>query len=313
MKNTKQKASMMVVVLAAFLIVAANTATGQVIYDSTVSPQPGNLPSLGAEAYAFKQLGDAVTFTGTARSPKTVTVTMSSWGCQSGSWFGLNCATTPGATFSLPITLNVYAVGSPAPGGLLFSKTQTFAIPYRPSADNINCTGGNAGKWYSASENHCYNGLANNITFDLTSISSPLPNSVVFGVSYNTTHYGPAPIGESAPCFSSSGGCGYDSLNIALSSAVVAGSKPFPNTFYWDTIVSGFYCDGGLDGTNIFRLDSPTSACWTGYVPAAQFTAYTIATTKDGCKNNGWQSLSRADASPFKNQGDCIQYVNTGK
>lgn len=31
------------------------------------------------------------------------------------------------------------------------------------------------------------------------------------------------------------------------------------------------------------------------------------------CKNNGWQGLTRADGSIFKNQGDCIQYVNTGK
>jgi hypothetical protein len=31
------------------------------------------------------------------------------------------------------------------------------------------------------------------------------------------------------------------------------------------------------------------------------------------CKNGGWQDVTRADGSTFKNQGDCIQYVNTGK
>ena len=31
------------------------------------------------------------------------------------------------------------------------------------------------------------------------------------------------------------------------------------------------------------------------------------------CKNGGWQALTRADGTTFKNQGDCIQYVNTGK
>jgi len=36
-------------------------------------------------------------------------------------------------------------------------------------------------------------------------------------------------------------------------------------------------------------------------------------TNKDQCKNGGWQSLSRTDFTTFKNQGDCIQYVNTGK
>jgi hypothetical protein len=38
-----------------------------------------------------------------------------------------------------------------------------------------------------------------------------------------------------------------------------------------------------------------------------------VAKTKDDCKNGGWQSVFRADGSAFKNQGDCIQYVNTGK
>ncbi len=33
----------------------------------------------------------------------------------------------------------------------------------------------------------------------------------------------------------------------------------------------------------------------------------------NACKNGGWQNLFRADGTPFKNQGDCIQYVNTGK
>jgi hypothetical protein len=35
--------------------------------------------------------------------------------------------------------------------------------------------------------------------------------------------------------------------------------------------------------------------------------------SKDDCKHGGWAELARADGSPFKNQGDCIQYVNTGK
>jgi hypothetical protein len=33
----------------------------------------------------------------------------------------------------------------------------------------------------------------------------------------------------------------------------------------------------------------------------------------EACKSNGWQTKTRADNSVFKNQGDCIQYVNTGK
>jgi len=37
------------------------------------------------------------------------------------------------------------------------------------------------------------------------------------------------------------------------------------------------------------------------------------AATVSACKNDGWQGLTRGDGSIFKNQGDCIQFVNTGK
>ena len=43
------------------------------------------------------------------------------------------------------------------------------------------------------------------------------------------------------------------------------------------------------------------------------FEPYVVANNKDQCKNGGFQAFRRADGSPFKNQGDCIQYVNTGK
>ncbi len=38
-----------------------------------------------------------------------------------------------------------------------------------------------------------------------------------------------------------------------------------------------------------------------------------VPTSKEQCKNNGWKDLTKPDGSSFKNQGDCIQYVNTGK
>lgn len=43
------------------------------------------------------------------------------------------------------------------------------------------------------------------------------------------------------------------------------------------------------------------------------FEPYEVATNKDQCKNGGFINAKRADGSSFKNQGDCIQYVNTGK
>jgi hypothetical protein len=40
---------------------------------------------------------------------------------------------------------------------------------------------------------------------------------------------------------------------------------------------------------------------------------YDQPASKDECKSNGWKDLTREDGSTFKNQGDCIQYSNTGK
>jgi hypothetical protein len=48
----------------------------------------------------------------------------------------------------------------------------------------------------------------------------------------------------------------------------------------------------------------------------APYTAYwsnAVAANADQCKNGGWRSLFRSNGSAFKNQGDCIQYVNTGR
>ena len=38
-----------------------------------------------------------------------------------------------------------------------------------------------------------------------------------------------------------------------------------------------------------------------------------VAGSVAACKNDGWQQFTRADGSIFTNQGDCIQFVNTGK
>jgi probable HAF family extracellular repeat protein len=38
-----------------------------------------------------------------------------------------------------------------------------------------------------------------------------------------------------------------------------------------------------------------------------------VPQTKDDCKGGDWRGLMRANATAFKNQGDCVSYVNTGK
>jgi hypothetical protein len=42
-------------------------------------------------------------------------------------------------------------------------------------------------------------------------------------------------------------------------------------------------------------------------------TTYDFEIGAESCKNGGWQTFDRADGTHFKNQGDCVQYENTGK
>jgi len=291
-------------------LLGATPALGQVIYNNIPNPLPGNVPSVGFEATGTSEFGDRVQFASGGRASTTVILTMSSWGCGSGHWFSGDCLTTPGATFSHPITLNIYNVGAgSAPGTVIGTVTQTFAIPFRPSADNVHCTGPNAGKWFDAASSTCFNGLATNVTFDLTSQHLSLPNEVIFGVAYNTSHFGYAPIGETPSCYTSLAGCGYDSLNVAVVDPATSnsvGSNPAPNDAYqytqYDSCTNGAIMPFGLD-----------AGCWTGFKPSVRFNAANPPLTKDDCKNGSWQSRTTAAGVRFTNQGQCIQYVNTGK
>jgi hypothetical protein len=259
-------------VAAAVLIPSAASAapppvtasTAGVVYDNVPHPTPGNLVSEAFEAQSASEFGSPIHMTVLSVANPVVTVVMSSWGCQSGNWFANNCVTTPGATFSEPITLNIYAAGATTigapPGALLKTVTQTFNIPFRPSADPTHCTGTNAGKWFSAADSTCYNGFATPIVFHVV---GTVPSNVVVSLAYNTTHYGYAPIGESAPCFTSPGGCGYDSLNVGLSGPPSVGTNPAPGVAYVNSSWSGAYCTPTTVGS--FVRDG---SCWTNFQPA---------------------------------------------
>lgn len=272
--------------------------TSTAIYDSTPSPLPPNLPSLGYQATSTQEFGDYIQFASTNRNLTTVTVTMSDWALQSD--YPL---LTDGTGWDHPITLNIYQVVSgptPAAGALIATTTQIFHIPWRPVADPT-CPGGTA---WRAADTQCYNGLAFNITFDLTSLNLVLPNAVIYGIAYNTQTHGYAPMGVPGP---------YNSLNVGLNTgaAPTVGTDVDPDAVFWNTSHGPFYTDGGAGGVGTFRQDT----AWAPYVPAVQFNATEPPvgppTNKDQCKNNGWKTFNTPKT--FKNQGDCIQYVNTGK
>lgn len=241
--------------------------SGPTVFGNTPAVLPGNLPSYGPEAYAYNEWGPGVTLAGTERKLTTSTVTLSSWACESGSWNGLDCLTTPGATYPVDITFKVYNVGAGnSVGSLIVSKTQTFNIPFRPSADNTNCTGGNIGKWFNGTT--CFNGLANNITF--TFAGQTLPDDVIFGITFNTDNYGYTPIGGS--------GAPTDSLNIATYPGTPGDAAPATGAWLPDGH-STYLSDGPAGGpANAFAgpvTNMPTGPAddFSGFMPAVSITA----------------------------------------
>jgi hypothetical protein len=288
MRPIRKWATTVVAALSAILTFAG-AASAQTVYKNIPSPLPGNLYSVAFQATSTAEFGGLVELAPGARTNPVVTVTMSSWGCQTGS--GTTCATTPGAVFSLPITLNLYAVGSGnSVGELLASDTQAFKIPFRPKANSAECTGENAGKWWDGTS--CYNGLANNISWDLGGHNLTLPSQVIVAVMYNTSDHGYQPLGYGPLCHGTPTGCGYDSLNVALNSddaAPSVGLTPMPDAAYLSSTYPGFYLDNGLAGVGVFRLDSgpswnidATIGPWTGMQPAIQIDAYPQQTGPTG-------------------------------
>lgn len=235
-------------------VAAASAGATTVQYSNMPKPFPGNVPSVGFEATSAAELGGQVQFAGAVTNP-SITVGMSSWSCQSGGATDGSCVSASGSTYNWPITLNVYEVG---PGNTVGAKivtlTQTFAIPYRPSADAVHCAGN--GGWYKMKT--CYHGKLFKITFGkLGSTKAPLtlPADAIISVAYNTTDHGYAPTGVAGP---------EDSLNVGLGGLASVGSDPLTESIYSNTTFGGFYCDSGAGGTGTFRLDS---GCWTNEQP----------------------------------------------
>jgi hypothetical protein len=95
-----------------------------------------------------------------------------------------------------------------------------------------------------------------------------------------------------------------------------------------DTSCTIFYDGGPIEGYPTWAAFVAAHPTWhvgaTPFVIADDAGLWTVSnvhlgekasqqTAKDDCKKGGWQDLERANGSSFKNQGDCIQYMNTGK
>jgi hypothetical protein len=293
-------------------------------YNSIPDVYPGSFPSLGYEATSTDEFGDHIAFAGASRDLQTVTVSLTNWACENDfdldgeAWVpnrdgyaGEACVTAPGSGYEHPIRLNIYEVddsgADPAVGSLIHSVESDFHIPFRPSWDGVNCTavgqtpGTNipfGGKWYDPVLAACVSGYAFDIEFDLSGAGVVVPDEVIFGIEYGTSHHGNNPIGQNGP---------YNSLNVSLTTeAPSVGTDAEVGTLFWDTSHGPFYCDGGLGGTDTFRRDyepDPSKSCWGAYIPAVRFDmlgtpgAYRPDQTIEGKASFGFISRYKKGAS----------------
>ena len=237
---------------------------GAAQFDTTPVPLPPNAASVGHEAAATSEFGDLVRLSGAAHFIDSVTVTLSTWAIRSD---------YPGSSplgFTHPVTLKLYAVdrSGPAPraGAVLATLQHAFLIPWRPEPHAASTAP--LRPWRAANGKY-YNGLAFNLTFDLGALGLTLPDEVIFGVSFNTQHYGDAPLGVAGP---------YDRLGVVVASAPPApGIDVDADAVFWRTANAAAYADGGAAGVNVFRSDSG----WTPYTPAIRFTNSAYGTIAD--------------------------------
>ncbi len=161
------------------------------IYDSEPAKPLEHYASYSFGAHQIDELGDRVELAGEARVVQEITVGMNSWACETGAHQTDDCSTSEGATFDHDLTVHVYATDAAGTvGAELATVTQTFAIPYRPSADarcDGSIAGGDVGEWYSTADNNCYDGYSFPATFDLSALDVELPDDVIVSVSYAAT------------------------------------------------------------------------------------------------------------------------------
>ena len=246
--------------LGSILTVAVGNAasSAEVIYNSIPSTLAPNYTSQPYQAQQVSEFGDRVTFAGSARQLSSATITMSMWGRYEdwnvgGQYYGTGAYAGTGYTQSF--TLKIYESGTGnLPGAVIASVTQDKFIQYRPTV------------WASA------NGIAQNITFDLSGLGVTLPESIVWGLAFNTQNYGASPTGTNGP---------YNQLNVCYNQSsswapadggVTVGSTDLSTKFINSNLSSQY---GGLGTVGTFSL-AATGTTLSGKAlnaPMASFTA----------------------------------------
>jgi hypothetical protein len=223
--------------------------TTNVVYSNIPATFPDSFASEAYEATQKSEIGGAVHLAAGSRTNPLVSVALDSYACENAA--NNTCTTTPGAVFSTPVTLNIYSVNADGSvGPQITTLTNTFQIPYRPSADPA-CTGGQAGD-YVGKDTNCHANIAYKATFDLGGSHVTLPDKIIVGVALNTTDYGYQPTHDTTAL-------GYDSLNFGLvdnATPPSVGTQPFPTSLYFTDATNTEDANSTL---NVFSQDKDDS------------------------------------------------------
>ncbi|MEO5814247.1 MAG: hypothetical protein ABIT20_03095 [Gemmatimonadaceae bacterium] len=79
------------------------------------------------------------------------------------------------------------------------------------------------------------------------------------------------------------------------------------------TITGGFGINAGSGNAGLHGAVDALSISYGSGSVTYDFEPFVTATSRESCKDGGWKTRTRADGSPFKNQGDCVSYVNNGR
>jgi hypothetical protein len=231
----------------------------------------------GAEGFqccGTSAFGGEVTFAGSKRNSPTITAGLLSFACEEGG--NETCKTKKNATFTWPITLEIYEPGvGDAVGPLITRVTSTFAIPYRPS-ESPKCP--EVEGWTKGYGSECFIAIAKNISFTLKGFK--LPETAIIALAFNTESYGSKPTGMEGP---------ENSLNVTvnvsyectkerpvtheceeyveLPTGPSVGTDPFPEQVFQSTVYSVAAC-GGVEGSF-----GASGDCWKYAQPAFEVKA----------------------------------------
>jgi hypothetical protein len=219
-----------------FLLACTHLDAAAVYYNLPTSI-PQSSPSQGFQSGHIAEFGDLIQPAGGAATLTSATILMTDWAHEADyPSFG------DASGWSWPITLTLYNVdsssGTPEPGSVIYSDTQTFKMVWAPVGHNAQ------------------NFL---IGFDLPNVATP--SEFIYSIAFNTETFGAAPTGVAGP---------YISLNVAVNSTAppTVGTRPVPDSTYVNANYCGAYNDGCAGGpAGIFRQDTG----WSPYSIAAAF------------------------------------------